>query len=668
MDGAAVPRRRRAEKRISNACHSCRASKVRCDDKKRICGRCKARDLECIRDLDWQPDKEPAQGLTLEKRLSRVEALLHTSTKPLIKPPAPTAVYPTGSCSSVDSSSASRNLPKSLAVPSQSATLLHTVSRPSIASPETGSSSSQSEGALRPRWKKMNEIPVLRLSEDRVARLKEAISDDCSWQRVFIPMFSKPEVLLLVEAYLDEVNPIISLFDRRALLTRCENELPLDSDTWDPAWWACLNAIVGIAIQMKTLSSAFEAVGHISWSFFKNAFAVFPRLIQNTPTLMSIKALLSMAMFLSGTTDSKTMMLLLSSATRQFRMLSGLDSFQEPAVVEDKQRTISVAYLLEETCFSNCGFRLATSNSISEIHLPQKIEQQRTAGVDHGTPFWPRVELAIIESNAQKLLQKAKSPSEILENQILTLGQQLEAWRQSLPPTIRPQHNPPPGSEPSDLAAVMLHCAFYRSLDNINRAYHLCKLHQPSASSQSLAPQLETQGPLDVSRATIRLFRHMGDICYTDLWRLLPFLLCSAITIYVHIIQHPHKESASSDLALITSFLHFIHTMKKEGCDLDQLLAVLVELERSASVDVTTYCAPAAAPMADNNDDSRMHHSWLLANPDYMPLVQGLMGNISTLREQSSNVLSSLLGGLGKDPDGFVSVKPVSLNPSTYGF
>lgn len=70
----------------------------------------------------------------------------------------------------------------------------------------------------------MNEIPVLRLSEDRVARLKEAISDDCSWQRVFIPMFSKPEVLLLVEAYLDEVNPIISLFDRRALLTRCDNE------------------------------------------------------------------------------------------------------------------------------------------------------------------------------------------------------------------------------------------------------------------------------------------------------------------------------------------------------------------------------------------------------------------------------------------------------------
>lgn len=158
---------------------------------------------------------------------------------------------------------------------------------------------------------------------------------------------------------------------------------------------------------MKTLSSAFEAVGRISWSFFKNAFAVFPRLIQNTPTLMSIMALLSMAIFLSGTTDSKTMMLLLSSATKQSCMLSGLDSFQEPVVVEDKQRTISVAYLLEETCFSNSGFRLATSNSISEIHLPQKIEQQRTAGVDHGTPFWPRVELAIIESKAQKLLQKA---------------------------------------------------------------------------------------------------------------------------------------------------------------------------------------------------------------------------------------------------------------------
>jgi hypothetical protein len=364
----------------------------------------------------------------------------------------------------------------------------------------------------------MDEIPVLRLSEDRVARLKEAISDDPSWQRIFIPMFSKPEVLLLVEAYLDEVNPIVSLFDRQSLLSRCENEFPVDSDIWDPAWWACLNAVVGIAIQMKTLSSAFEVVGRISWSFFKNAFAVFPLLMQTTPTLMSAKALLSMAMFLSGTTDNKTMILLLSSAAKQSKMLSGPDSFQEPALVEDKQRTLSVAYLLEETCISNCGFRLAPSNSISEIHLQQTTEQQSTAGADYWTFFGHRVELAVIESKVRKHLQQTKSPDEILESRILTLGQQLDAWRQRLPPSIRPQYNPPPGSEPSGLAAVMFHCAFYRSLDTVNRAYHLCKLHQPSASSQSLASQLESHGPLDVSRATIRLYRHVGDIGYTDLW------------------------------------------------------------------------------------------------------------------------------------------------------
>ncbi|KAF5006972.1 hypothetical protein FDECE_6688 [Fusarium decemcellulare] len=669
MDGTVVPlrTRRRAEKRISNACRRCRASKIRCDDKQPICVRCKTKNLECIRDQEWQPNREPARGLTFEGRLSRVEALLQNSTTAPTGQPAPAAAHTTSS------TTISPALSSTLSAPDQSMVPIHGSPIPGSAyAPQTNPSSSQGGSTLRRPWRTMDEIPVLRLTEDRVARLKEAISDDPSWQRVFIPMFSKPEVLLLVEAYLDDVNPIISLFERRSLLALCQDQFPVDNDTWDPAWWACLNAVVGIAIQMKTLSSAFEAVGRISWSFFKNAFAVFPQLMQTTPTLMSTKALLCMSMFLSGTTDNKTMMLLLSSAAKHAQMLRASGPSQEPAVIEDKKRTLSVAYLLEEACCANCGFRLAPANSIPDTDLPQidpMMRQQGDATAETWTFFEPRVELAVIESKAQKYLQKAKSPDEILENRILILGQELEAWRQRLPTSIRPQYSPLPGSEPSGLGIVMLHCAFYRSTDAINRAYHLCKLHQSSTTSQSLASQLESHGPLDSPRALIRLFRHMGEIGYTDLWRLLPFLLCSAITIYVHIIQNPHKGTTTSDLVLIRALLRFIQTMQNQGCDLDRFLAVCTELERSASTAVTAFYASGTAAMTDTtNDPKMMHHSWLLANPDYMPLVQGLMGNIPSLRAQSSNVLSSMLGGLTKDSDGFISVKPASLHPSTYGF
>ncbi|KAM0545378.1 hypothetical protein ACHAPJ_011362 [Fusarium lateritium] len=181
-----------------------------------------------------------------------------------------------------------------------------------------------SENKTRPFWHPNTEIPVLRLTESRVSELKQSISKESSWQRVVIPMFAKPEVLLLVEFYPDAVNPLVSLFDRTSLLDLCQNHFPVDSDTWNPAWWACLNAIVAISIQMKTLSSDFTSVGRFMWSFFKNAFAVYGDLMLSDPTIMSIKAMLTMAMFLSGTTDNNTMMMLLSTAGKRCQML-GVD-------------------------------------------------------------------------------------------------------------------------------------------------------------------------------------------------------------------------------------------------------------------------------------------------------------------------------------------------------
>lgn len=112
-------------------------------------------------------------------------------------------------------------------------------------------------------------------------------------------------------------------------MTLCQGDLPVDGCSENPSWWACLNAVVAMAIQLKTMNDAFRTVSDFSWSLFKNAFALYPELMENEPTILSVQALLSMAMFLSGTTDTKTMSLLLSSAVEMIRVLGLHKEFTE---------------------------------------------------------------------------------------------------------------------------------------------------------------------------------------------------------------------------------------------------------------------------------------------------------------------------------------------------
>ncbi|KAF4946629.1 hypothetical protein FSARC_14147 [Fusarium sarcochroum] len=451
------------------------------------------------------------QAPSLESRLVRIEKLLQAAPD-----------NKTGSCED-------KAVPTKTANLDQPASLGSGKPRPSDLLTQK-SSLETFKNKTRPLWKPYTEIPVLRLTESRVSELKQSISKESSWQQVIIPMLAKPEALLLVESYLDAVNPLVPLFDRNSLLDLCQNHFPVDSGTWDPAWWACLNAIIAISIQMNTISSDFVSVGRFSWSFFKNAFAVYGDLMLSDPTIISVKAMLTMAMFLSGTTDNNTMMLLLSSAGKRCQILGldceGLDSSLQPSnptVNADKRRTYWVAYLVEKTFSMNCGFHSALPENIVE---PQVSQNFRSMADDLAEPvdtgnwsfFESRVQLAIIESKTREYLRNPITNRKNMMDEGLPLKQELEDWRQSLPLNVRPEYNPVPRSEPIQLSAVMLSCAFYRSLDAINRAYHISMVRQSRIESVSIVSQSSSVGLLGGPRATIRLICQVEDICYTDLW------------------------------------------------------------------------------------------------------------------------------------------------------
>lgn len=67
----------------------------------------------------------------------------------------------------------------------------------------------------RPTLMDSTDAPVLKLTKHKVVERRNAIVDSISPKRLFMPMFPKPEVLLLAEMFFEEINTPIPFFLRR---------------------------------------------------------------------------------------------------------------------------------------------------------------------------------------------------------------------------------------------------------------------------------------------------------------------------------------------------------------------------------------------------------------------------------------------------------------------
>jgi hypothetical protein len=95
----------------------------------------------------------------------------------------------------------------------------------------------------------------------------------------------------------------------------------------DPARWAVINAVVALAVRFKTAAGSEDDISPIAQSFYNNAAMVYPQLIHPTPSMLSIQALLAMAVFARGIPDAQTLILLVNQASCQLEVL---DSSKTP--------------------------------------------------------------------------------------------------------------------------------------------------------------------------------------------------------------------------------------------------------------------------------------------------------------------------------------------------
>ncbi|EHK50852.1 hypothetical protein TRIATDRAFT_94120 [Trichoderma atroviride IMI 206040] len=88
------------------------------------------------------------------------------------------------------------------------------------------------------------------------------------------------------------------------------------------ARWAIVNAMTALALRFKAAPGSEADLSSIPLAFYHNATAVIHQLILQEPSLLSIQALLAMAMFVEDTPESTAFIMLGTNASRQLELFN----------------------------------------------------------------------------------------------------------------------------------------------------------------------------------------------------------------------------------------------------------------------------------------------------------------------------------------------------------
>ncbi len=310
-------------------------------------------------------------------------------------------------------------------------------------------------------------------------------------------------------------------------------------------WWASLNVALAIAHRLRVMSNVVgqEEDDH-AWGYLKNAMAVMTELTIRNTDLLSVQALLGMAMFLQGTPNPQPSFFLVAAAIRLAHSI-GLHKrgagFNLNAVEsEQRKRVFWIAYLLDKDICLRSGRPPAQDDddmnvelpsedppdSVGNIPLAKEIDGKKTMNL-----FRLMCTFAQIQSRVYKQLYSVKasrqSDGELL-NTIGELDAQLEEWKESIPLDFRPEHEINAAHTPLILHVVVLHFAYYNCLTTIHRmsvhhGYWTSRLSDyaiQGLNARPLNPRVFMSAALCVNaaRTSIGLIRYIPQGDYACVW------------------------------------------------------------------------------------------------------------------------------------------------------
>ncbi|KAI9749762.1 MAG: hypothetical protein M4579_006752 [Chaenotheca gracillima] len=650
-------------RRIARACDMCRKKKIKCDGKMPACTHCINYKTECVF-TQVEKKRNPPKGAKyiegLENRLGRMESLLRMSgliseedngrtdlgtlEKRLADRGAPSS-GPSPRASNRSNSAPHRASSEShRETPNQEENL--TSPRSTAASPEPpkepeevdslsdmmcslvtnncgetryiGSSSGFSIFSPKGiQWVSektgdnsfQDMISSVSADDNKWIQWKPEIFGDIFTRKVYQPLPPKEEAVSLLRDFFDHFDCIFPLFHEPTFMHLVDKHYSKDPYEGS-GWWASLNIALAIAHRLRVMSNLVpQEEDEKAWGYLKNSLYVLTELTMRNTDLLSVQALLGMALFLQGTPNPQPSFFLVSAAIRSAHSIGlhkrGAQFGLRPVEIEQRKRVFWIAYILDKDICLRSGRPPVQDDDDMNVDLPSEDPDDNVGNIPLADGkgkvnlFRTMCKFCIIESKVYKQLYSVKaskqSDGELL-NTIGELDRELEEWKDSIPIDFRPEHEIKVAHTPLILHIVFLHFAYYNCLTTIHRmsvhhGYWTSRLSNfaiQGLNARPLNPRVFSSAALCVSaaRASIHLIKYIPQGDFACVWLIIYFPVSSLVTLFANILQNPQDARTRADVKLMNLVVTFLSMLSSDvnNSGVKRMLNVCSEFERIAKV------------------------------------------------------------------------------------
>jgi hypothetical protein len=409
---------------------------------------------------------------------------------------------------------------------------------------------------------------------------KPDVFRDLFQRRVFQPLPGRTECRALLGVYFRHFNQMVPLFNEKSFMELIDN-----SSTPTPykssGLWASLNIALAIASSVSTDSDGRQSE---AWGYLKNALDVTNELTMYNVDLMSIQALLGMALFFRGTSNPQPSFSLLSAAIRLSHTIKLHRKCDNSAMSaeenEQRKRVFWVAYFLDKETSLRSGRPSAQDDADIDIELPSEdpadkiglvlLNNADAVGKPSSNVFRSICAFAQIQSRVYKKLYSVKASKKSGQELIATINKlvnELEDWKQSIPMDFRPGHEIDAACWPYRLHVIFMNLAYHHCVTTIHRLSvhgdrtkisHTQAMYSLDVKSADARVANSSALCLQSARASIRLIRCISRDDFDCVWVLLYYPVSALVMLFVNILRDPRASSARTDLGLISCMADFV--------------------------------------------------------------------------------------------------------------
>ncbi|KAL4990278.1 fungal-specific transcription factor domain-containing protein [Aspergillus falconensis] len=395
--------------------------------------------------------------------------------------------------------------------------------------------------------------------------------------KVFKPLPSRAEVFSLLEEYFRTLNLIFPLYHEKTFMQLVQWQYTQQTCD-DAARWASINIILALAYEYRySNSQKTEKDREKAWLYYKNALSVFPELVLRRTDLLSVQALLGMAIFLRGNSGSQATMPIVTAAIRASHRMGLHREIPRPHLsgVEQQQRknVFWIAYIIDQSISIRLGSAPTQQLDDYDVEFPSDDTEGLTL-VDNKTVFPQLCRISVIRSRTYKHFYSAralenKSTADICET-VHKLDAELQDWKsRSQFDTLLKQR----GSGQDFLvgfASASLFLLYNNTLMMIHRIPMLINMvyqsrtgRIPELDLRLISNQSSSSAVLCVqaAREILKLINHLpwGDVAW--IWSLLYYIFLAVMTVFVNILRNSQQPTSKDDLKSLNMAATFFATL-----------------------------------------------------------------------------------------------------------